>query len=125
MASKMDAYHEVSAPRGGGKKKLDHLLVRPAKNKGHVVEHHYDNSTGDGIFVHRPDVHAFGEGPEVIHHLMDHLGVKENEMLESMQSGHEGMDEEEPGGKGENDELAKAPNPKHKGKSKGEMKGDD
>lgn len=76
----IDQYAEASTPKGSSAKKLDRLEVKPAKNGGHVVEHHFDNS-GSGVFYHRPDVHAFGSGPEVIHHLMDHLGVKKNEMI--------------------------------------------
>lgn len=79
------ANHEVreaKSAQGTAKKKLDHIRIRPAKNGGHMVEHHYQNQ-GMGPY-HEPDVYAFGDGPEVVAHLNDHLGISENKKVSKM-----------------------------------------
>jgi hypothetical protein len=120
----VDTYHEATAHEGNSKKKLDHLELRKAKNKGYTVEHHFDNS-GPGVFMHRPEVHAFGEGPEVLAHVGKHLGIKEAKAAANAEDHDEGEDTEAPGGKGENDELAKAPkNGAPPKKKKGELRGE-
>lgn len=126
MAKAMDTYHEASSPKGSEGKKLDHLLIRPTKNHGHVVEHHYTTKSGD-VFAHRPDVHAFGEGPEVIRHLAKHLKVDLASMHEgaNVEDEHDGEDTEEAGGKPEHEVADKEPKPAHKGKSKKEERGED
>jgi len=74
-------------------KKLDRITIKPAKNGGHSVEHHYQQN-GMGAY-HEPDVYAFGSGPETIAHLNDHLGVKENKKVGKLK----GDNEAKPGGK--------------------------
>jgi hypothetical protein len=121
----MDTYHEASSSKGnGGSKKLESLVVKPTKNKGHVIEHHFDNSDS-GVFIHRPEVHAFGEAPEAVAHLMKHMGVKENEMIAHLQSGHEGEDTEAPGGGGKESSNDEGTKKKEKGRSKAEERGED
>jgi hypothetical protein len=78
-------------------KKLDHIRVAPAKNGGYTVEHHYKGGMGT---YHQPDVYAFGKGPEVINHLNDHLGVKENRKIASSTSNNY---KEKPGGKADSE----------------------
>jgi hypothetical protein len=119
---KVDTYHEVRSTSRGGKKKLSHIEVRPAKNEGHTVTHHYHPS--DTAF-HQPDVYAFGEGPETVHHLMDHLGVKENEMISHLQGMDEEFDTEEPGGKPDHEEADKEPKYKHYKSTRSEERGED
>lgn len=122
----MDSYHEASSSGAKGSKKLDHILIRPTKNKGHVVEHHYSSQHGD-VFMHRPDVHAFGEGPEVIRHLAKHLKVDLSDMgtEANVEDEHEGMDTERPGGKPDHEVADSEPKHKEAKKGKGALRGED
>lgn len=89
--------------------KLSHMEVRPAENGGAVVTHHYESATR-GLADHYkpPDVFAFGKGPEVVHHLMDHLGVKENEMMAHLKGQAKGAAKTKPGGRAESDDEEEA-----------------
>ena len=109
---------EAKTARGRAAKKLHHIEVHPAKNGGHTVQHHYHS---DGMAYHEPDIFAFGEGPETISHLMDHLGVKENAMLAHLKGGNE----EEAGGESEQDKGRRTPAEKGHAHSEAEEKGED
>lgn len=99
MASGYEIRSAQARPKG--RKSLHHIEIKNAKNGGHVVSHHYES---DGMAYHKPDEYAFGSGPETVHHLMDHLGVKENEMIAHLKGG----DEEEPVGHSGKEEKEEA-----------------
>jgi hypothetical protein len=109
-----------SSSQGTPKKKLDHIRVRQAKNGGHMVEHHYNNS-GMGPYQ-EPDVYAFGEGPEVVAHLNKHLGISENKQVSKMKgAGYTST----PGGKADKEVADKEPKVKQPAvRAKSETKGE-
>jgi hypothetical protein len=76
--------HNAAMRKGRGKKPaLDHLRVEEAENGGHVVEHHFESSTGA---YKEPEKHVFSKPldgdakpqlPEghVLLHVAKHLGI--------------------------------------------------
>lgn len=80
MAGKhsVDQYAETKAPKGSGRKKLDSIEVRKAKNGGHVLTHRY---TSEGPMYHPPEDHVFGpgDGSKMLAHLKGALGVSDND----------------------------------------------
>ncbi|SRR6266404_2586015 len=103
---------EASGTRSRVGKKLHHIEIMPGKRGGAVVTHHYHS---DGMHFHEPDIFPMGKGPEVVHHLMDHLGVKENEMMDHL---HGENEKNEPEPKGNKTKAAPA-------RSEAEEEGDD
>ena len=55
-------------------KKLHHIEIHPAENKGHTVTHHFHS--GDGNY-HEPKEHVFSEdeGHEMLAHVANHLHI--------------------------------------------------
>lgn len=78
--------HNAAMRKSRGKKPmLDHLRVEEAENGGHVVEHHFENSSSMGGYK-EPETHVFSkpvdgdakpELPEghVLHHIAKHMGI--------------------------------------------------
>jgi hypothetical protein len=66
------------------KKKWDHSEIKPTDNKGHIVTHHFTRGT-EPMQTPESVTHAFGEGPETVAHLMDHMGVDKAAMLAHLQ----------------------------------------
>lgn len=116
----MGEYREAKSSAGRTANKIDHLEVKPAENGGHVVTHHYENT---GMEYRKPDVHAFGAGPETIHHLMDHLGVKENELIDHLHGESDEKENEKPDASKQDKKEKGAKGSPHK--SKKEEDGDD
>jgi hypothetical protein len=75
-------YVEASAKavRGESKTKLSHLEIPiSSKATGHVVVHHFDNSSGPGYM--KPESHAFSEeeGGEALKHIAGVMGIQHAE----------------------------------------------
>lgn len=52
-------------------KKFSHMEMRPAKNGGVTITHHFSN------YEHRPEDHVFGkdEGEAALAHVAKHMGM--------------------------------------------------
>jgi hypothetical protein len=87
------SYCEAKSSAARHKKKLDHTEIRDGAHGGHVVEHHFDN-TGDFKHYRRPEAYPFSSGPEMVKHIMDTHGVKDEDMIAHLH----GDNEPEPGG---------------------------
>lgn len=62
------------ARRESSNRKFSHLEVRPAKNGGHTVTHHFES---DGMQYHKPQDHVFGadEGDMALSHIAKHAKI--------------------------------------------------
>lgn len=84
------AYAEVKVEKkeARGRKKLHHIEIHPAKNGGHMVQHHYHHD----MTYHEPEHHVFGpeQGEEMMAHVMKHAKVKmDNEEAEGLEPAQE------------------------------------
>lgn len=62
----------------GAKKKIDHLRIHRADNGGHLIEHHFESSSGP---YQEPEQHVFAkdEGEKLMAHVAHHMGVEPSE----------------------------------------------
>lgn len=75
---------EIMQAKGGRgeRRKLKRVIVEKAKGGGHIVEHHYEQSSGP--MYHEPEKVAFsaGQGKEMLAHVGSKMGVKSEESTE-------------------------------------------